>query len=312
MEAGSTVNVDESNAIGEQIVFAMQDKNVCDFTFKKNNQAITMHSRNAVIIDGDSTVIDPQLLFQRLILLVGNMDESQVENVFRYELSHRPASIFDDKGFLRSGESTGLDVALHNMVYKEEVEDDRISISGKYIVSGDYLINKVAWTRNQTYDEILNDYIAYVSQMNCPTIVFDTYTSEPTIHDDYHLRKSNGVVGVKIAFTENLPLNSKKESLLINSHNKQRFADMLCQKLKKSGFNVLTASNIFNVTIARAAMDSAKQNETIVTSDDTDLLYVLCSEFEPGSNNVFFKLDGKGSKKQLVWNIGRIQCAIGS
>lgn len=313
MESGSSVNVDRSFEIGEKIVSSMRNQCVSDYTFKKVNQAITMQSRNSVMIDGEAVTIDPQLLFQRLILLVGNMDDSQLKDVFKYELSHRPPSIFDEKGYMRSGENTSLDNALLKEVGGEggvEIND----VGCRKILSGEYLLNKVAWKKNQTYDDILNDYVTHVQQYNSPTIVFDAYTSGPSIEDEFHLRKCNGVTGVKIAFTKSMPFNSKKDSFLINKSNKQRFTDMLCDKLIQNGCNIIRANNNLNVEIAKTVMKcsgEAETTHTIAISDDSDLLYVLCSQFKPEFQNVFFKFDGKGVRMQQMWDISKIQTALG-
>lgn len=307
MEAASIVTVDNSLSIGEKIIYDMKERNVAEYTFKKANQSVTMLSRNAVVIDGESVSIDPQLLFQRLILLVGNMDESQVEDVFRFKLSHRPASIFDEKGFMRSGENASLDTAMHKIVANEPIGS--IDIVGKNIFSGEYLMNKIEWKKSQTYDDILNAYLVFVQQHNYPTVVFDTYVSEPSIHDEYYLRK--GVSGVKVAFTGGMQFSSKKEPFLLNMFNKRRFAAMLCDRLVEHGCAVLKSTNNLHLTISRLAMQYAEQNDTVITSDDSDLLHILCSEFKSGLKNVFFKLDRKGTKNQTLWNIQEIQSVLG-
>ncbi len=308
MEASSKVNVDESKNIGEKIIESMRGKNVADFVFKKANQAVIMHSRNTIVVDGEACTIDPQLLFQRLILVAGKMDESQLMDVFKYELSHRPSSIFDEHGYMRSGDCTSLDNALLKEVGVIEPLRD---VGCRQIFSGDYLINKVAWKKNQTYNDILTDYVAYVQKCNSPTIIFGTYTSEASILDDYMLRSSKRSSGVKIAFTGSMPFNSKKDTFLLNSNNKHRFVDMLSEKLIEKGHTVVKASGDLNVSIARTAMEFAVQDETIVISDDPELLYVLCSHYDSDFYNVFFKYDAKSIKKQIIWNIGQIETIIG-
>lgn len=308
IEADKSVNADDAKAIGEKIIASMTNQNAADYTFKKVNQAITMHARNTIVVDGEPVTIDPQLLFQRLILVAGNMNESDLRDVFKYELSHRPSSIFDEHGFMRSGDSASLDNALLKLVPSDDLHNKFI---GRQIFSGDYLINKIAWKKNVTYDEIINEYVTFVRQYSDPTIVFGAYSLETSILNEYHIRQSKGVRGVKIAFTGSMTCNSKKESVLINTSNKQRFADMLYDKLAEGGCTVLKTSADLNVIIARIAVETAENIETMVTSDDSDLLYVLCSHFKTGSKTVFFKYDGKGSRKQL-WDIGKLETAIGT
>lgn len=268
-----------------------------------------MHSRNTIAIDGEPVTIYPQLVFQRLILLVGNMNEGELRDVFKYELSHRPSSIFDEHGFMRNGDTSTLDNALLKVAGTEDF--DICKFTGRQILSGDYLINKVNWKKNSTYDAILSDYVTYVRQCNDPVIIFSMFASESSILDEFYLRTSKCVRGVKIAFTGSMTCSSKKESVLINEHNKQRFTDMLCDKLVEHGYNVLKANHDLNVTIAETAMNFAATTETLVISDDSELLYVLCTHFKTGSKNVFFKYDGRGTKKQSLWSMERIETALG-
>lgn len=307
MEATKDVNVDESKTLGEKIIESMQSKNVASYVFKKANQAVIMHSRNTIIVDGEPCTIDPQLLFQRLILVASKMDESELEDVFKYELSHRPSSIFDEHGYMRSGDSASMDNALLKEVgHPPEMRD----VESRQILSGDYLLNKVAWKKNQIYDDILSDYEAYLQKFNSPTIIFGTNTSEASILDEFQLRSSNRVNGAKVAFTGSMPFSSKKDTFLLNPYNKQRFTDMLSTKLIEKGYTIIKASSNLNVMIARTAMEFAAEDVTLVISDDPELLYVLCSHFEPDFQNVFFKHDGKSEKKQLLWNIGHIESIV--
>lgn len=306
IEAKKAVNVDEANRIGEKIILSMKNQNVADYTFKKVNQAITMHSKNTIMIDGDPVTIDPQLLFQRLILLIGKMDEEQLRDVFKYELSQRPSALFDEQGFMRYGESTSLDNALFKTVGAGPIESINVD---RHVICGNFLINTVAWKKAKTYDEILNDYVTYVLQYTNPVIVFDSYTSEPSIQDEFNLRKNNGVAGVKIVFTGNMLCSTKKEIFLINKLNKQRFTDMLSEKLIANGWTVLKANNNLNVSITKTVIQYAASDNIIVISDDSELLYVLCNHYNDDLQKIILKIDGKGDKKHL-WDIGKIQSVI--
>ncbi|WAR07153.1 hypothetical protein MAR_017111 [Mya arenaria] len=66
--AGERVNVDRAHEVGMKIVRDMEGKNVEDFKFSKKAQIITMNDSASVQVGGDELQIDPQLLFQRLIV----------------------------------------------------------------------------------------------------------------------------------------------------------------------------------------------------------------------------------------------------
>ena len=46
-----------------------------DYTFKKNEQAITLASKCAIKIDNELVQVDPQILFQRLILAANSPED---------------------------------------------------------------------------------------------------------------------------------------------------------------------------------------------------------------------------------------------
>ena len=65
--AEKSVNVDKAKDIGKAILNSMDGKPIADYTFKRSAQAITLDVKS-IKIDGDNASIDPELLFQRLII----------------------------------------------------------------------------------------------------------------------------------------------------------------------------------------------------------------------------------------------------
>ena len=72
MHAQATVNADKALEIGSRILNQMDGISPADYTFKRKDQAITMASKNAVKVDGESIKVGPQLLFQRLSTAAGS------------------------------------------------------------------------------------------------------------------------------------------------------------------------------------------------------------------------------------------------
>ena len=64
-----SVNVDSSEAVGENIISKMVGATAADFSFKRKDQAVTMASKSAVKVGGEVVQVDPQLLFQRATAL---------------------------------------------------------------------------------------------------------------------------------------------------------------------------------------------------------------------------------------------------
>ena len=65
--AGDSVNADQAVSVGRKILDGMVDKKVFDHTFKQKDQVVTFGTRSSVKTGKESVLIDPQLLFQRLI-----------------------------------------------------------------------------------------------------------------------------------------------------------------------------------------------------------------------------------------------------
>ena len=68
VHANDTVNVDDAKDIGQGILASMTGTFVTEFAFKQSNQAVTLATKSSVKFDGEKIQVDPQLLFQRLIV----------------------------------------------------------------------------------------------------------------------------------------------------------------------------------------------------------------------------------------------------
>jgi hypothetical protein len=69
---------------------------------------------NNVKIDGEEIHVDPQLLFQRL-LTATNGEGLDLSDLFQYELSSSPSSLFDDSGQMRVAYKTSLAEYIWNL-----------------------------------------------------------------------------------------------------------------------------------------------------------------------------------------------------
>ena len=98
VNADNNVNADTAKSVGEKILSSMNGTIVTDYSFKRSTQAITMALKSSVKIDNDQIQVDPQLLFQRLII---ECDNSQLEELFRYELFTYPTALFNSPFTLR-------------------------------------------------------------------------------------------------------------------------------------------------------------------------------------------------------------------
>ena len=104
-------NVDRAVAIGDEIVESMIGKDAFSISFKRSSQAVTLNTKTSIKIDNDTVTIDPQLLFQRLTTVANRLGED-VSEMFSYELSSYPSSLFDNSGFLREASKPALADAI--------------------------------------------------------------------------------------------------------------------------------------------------------------------------------------------------------
>ena len=84
VNADNAVNFYRARAVGEKILYSMTGKSATDYTFKRSSQAVTLAAKSSERIESDTLQVDPQLLFQRLIVACNRSDDLQ--DLFRYEL----------------------------------------------------------------------------------------------------------------------------------------------------------------------------------------------------------------------------------
>ena len=91
-----------------------------------------------VKINDRSVVIDPQILFTRLMLLMhkGMEDSAQC---FEYELTPMPTALFKD-GALRK---TDKSLLTKELVKDVDTTPDSILFAGHFVTDGGYLLHKV-------------------------------------------------------------------------------------------------------------------------------------------------------------------------
>ena len=144
------------------------------------------------------------------------------------------------------------------------------------------------------------------------TVVFDGYPDKPSTKDHAHIRRSKGVKGAKVHFTEDMPCSSKKEHFLSNTTNKQNFIYLLGTKLQASGCIVLHAEEDADRLIVDTAVTSSLNQSTILVADDTDVLVLLIHHATTTSQGLFMQKSKMTSKKNgSVWDILQVKQELG-
>jgi len=292
--------------VGMNIVQKMEGSNAFDFSFRKKDQVESLGAK--VTISAEKVPIDPQLLFQRLLIFANNSDLG-VEEVFAYELSSYPTALFDKWGRLREANKPQLGDEIAAVVPKSSLESFEEERTVTHVVDGGSLLQRIPWKKGDTFEDIASMYMKHVSKnfLN-PVVVFDGYKSGPTTKDMTHNRRSKGVFGQKVMFTPTMPLRSKKENFLSNSDNKQNFIDLLCETFKANGIDCVNAPADADVMIAKKGIEHARETVVYVIGEDTDLLVLLCHYAERGMNDLYFKSSKEGGK---CWHINSVAEALG-
>ena len=127
-----------------------------------------------------------------------------------------------------------------------------------------------------------------------------------------HQRRATGIIGVDITFTDEMKLSQKKDEFLSNSHNKQRFVNLLGEYLQRHGCVVHHARGDADLLIVTTAVQCAKLTTTVLVGDDTDLIVLLCFYVDMEAHDLFMYSQSKSSSHiSRVWNIKSVREKLG-
>ena len=242
----TTVNVITAKNVGTKILQSMDGKTAAEYTFKKKDQVVTFNTKSSVKIDGDEVQVDPQLLFQTLIIVAQTSDE--LELAFKYELCSHPPPLFNALLMLREPHKPALADAIWDLFPPDVPE---IPADFQYVLDGGALVQRIPWSRRAIYKDIFNTYTEYVMRKYCEAIVvFDGYEGTST-KDINHQKRSNGKAGATVTFTVDMRTTMKKDQFLGNKQNKQCFIRMLAKELEKKNCETYHASRDADVLIVK-------------------------------------------------------------
>ena len=77
--------------------------------------ATTLKPRTSIDVEGEVARVDPQLLFQRLLLTVGK-DENQLKTALTHKLCSHPGSILGNNGLMLEADKSNLSDEIWKMV----------------------------------------------------------------------------------------------------------------------------------------------------------------------------------------------------
>ena len=81
----------------------------------------------------------------------------------------------------------------------------------KYVLDGGSLVHKAKWCKGDTFINIFNSYINYVTKKyGYGAVVFDGYPEVPTTKDATHIRRKAKKFGRSVNISPHLKLNMTK------------------------------------------------------------------------------------------------------
>lgn len=169
--ANSIIGNDEINCydayeIGKHLMNKMVGLKFDHFKFKRANRVLPLLSVKSSIKVHDHSV--PLLLFQRIGL--NTRFQHNLDEYLKYELSPYPLAIFDDVGMRKTNKSI-LFKCFKPSVYEMDISN------ATYIIDGGFLLHRVIWHQDDTFQCIFNKYIAYLKKYfrSNVIVVFDRY-----------------------------------------------------------------------------------------------------------------------------------------
>lgn len=311
VHAEDSVNVDQARATGEKVSASMIGKSVIEHSFKRNEQSVTLATTSSVRIEGERVDVDPQLLFQRLMIACINAEN--LEKIFQHELCSYPAALFDSPVTLRQPQKSMLAESLWATLSSAAKTGPTHRVN--YVLDGGALLHRLPWPRQTTYQEICRLYCQYIQKRysNHVTVVFDGYNNKPSTKSMTRLRRSAGKAGATVTFQDDMKLTMKKDAFLSNTDNKKRFLAMLQRYLSEAGYTTLQSEADADVLIVKTAVDSASEGPTVLVGDDTDLLILLCYHMRTDGYDLYFRPEPKANSKEIrVWNMRKVAEELGS
>ncbi|KAK3713979.1 hypothetical protein QZH41_005649 [Actinostola sp. cb2023] len=294
--ADEGVNCDKSKEEGEKILRSMIGKNVHDHTFRRKDQVVTLASKTAVQFSDGKVQIDPQLLFQRLIIVATTSGRyNNPKSFFQYEMCSYPPALFDASLLPRKANKPVLADAIWSTTRDSQTAGP---IGGAhFVLDGGALLHRVIWPRGLMYNAICSLYVQYVERRyGKATVVFDGYEDGPSTKDCTHQRRTSAC-GPMVVFDPDMVITLKKDEFLSNKANKQRFINLLADRLKQAECSILQATGDADLLIVQTAIQATRSQTTVLVGDDTDLLVLLCYHGEMNANDLYFKPEPKQRAK---------------
>ena len=120
---------------------------------------LTIGSKTNLKVGSGEIKIEQQILFQRLIAISDDTFDD-TEEIFRYDLSSQPSSLFDSSGLLRVALKLSFAAAVKE--HGDCIESDILPGNVKYVLDGGSFLHRIPWTHDTSFSHICADYACLV------------------------------------------------------------------------------------------------------------------------------------------------------
>lgn len=135
----------------------------------------------------EDRIIDPYLLFQRLLVVSQSRDLS-LDEVMAHELSPYTPSLFKGKNQLRLPDKAQLPDALEEHLITQSDGVGLLEPVSKvelYVLDGSSLLHQLQQAEGRTYSSVADDYTSFtVEHCGNATTVYYGYNTGPTTQDN--------------------------------------------------------------------------------------------------------------------------------
>ena len=288
--APSTVSVTTVKQCGEKILSGMIGNSPLTFSFKKAMQAVQIPYACQIISKSLGVLIGSDLLFQRLVSV---FSEEDIQQAFKFELTHYPAPLFTEYGFMRPSSKSDLGKLINDMYKFDDVVPNIEDGTWNKVIDGGMLLYKIPWSVGITFSSILDSYVTYLNRFGDKVdLIFDGYMNSNT--KDHCHRHRSPIQSLHIDFTSDMKLDCHKDLFLSNPENKQNVINLLAIWLIAAGHNVIQHTDDADRIIVRRSLNLLTENN--VFADDTDILVLLLAKMKTPFQFILYRKQEKANK----------------
>lgn len=114
---------------------------------------------------------DKKRKIERIAFAIAKKDDAELLQYLEYELAPFSLALFNEAGMRKTKKSALYDI------FKESRKNVN-HVDCTHVIDGGYLLHRVVWHQNQTYDSICTAYVDYINNNfgARSVIVFNSYT----------------------------------------------------------------------------------------------------------------------------------------